>query len=249
MEARTNIKQLVQPAEQTAEPEEIQPEEIEEILKQYVPDIGVFTVEDTNNKAIELTGAYGSLLISYSSKVMFKTSANVFNEIQNVYFISKRYNKYSVTTSRHQSEFKYMFSNSKPDINIYLADADAQRIFNAAFTNHEVYKIMEENFIKQYEREQTTLNQVKNFQEVLNTPILTAERKAEIWESLKNRLSFNLKLINVTDEQLKTVNNQYAYYQADNIKFTLKQTWTKGGKRKNIKIIGVTPTYGSLLTD
>ena len=245
MEATKNLNQIVQPAEKR-DPERFLIN-LESLTDLNAPAIGVYKLEDCNNKALELQTPQGDILISYESKVQMITSADIMDQYKKVRYVSKLYNKYSMTTSHHQREQEYInnFSRSA-DISIYLDNSIAQKLFNAAATAPDSFQVMQEHILNNFILEFETMDQLQQFKSVLAAE--TPETQIKTWNFLKG--SLQPELINAEDEQLKTVTRQRSQWIVNNIKFECLMAWSnKNHKIKYVKLQRIKPNYKSVLTE
>lgn len=219
MESIKEINQIITPVfiEETAAAETIKSFNIE-------------TIDDTNNKARQIMAPGGNILISYSSKVELITTANINGELQDVELISKLYNAYSTTTSRHQNAFRSE-NYCQGAVKIYLPDKAAQQLFNAAVTNYEAAERIKTAAVNQYLQESRTLEILKN-----NPDLQELLEAAEF--------------INAADyNHFKTVNKQIAKFKLNNIFFEVVRSWDKKTHTlKSEKIQKINPCSESVLS-
>lgn len=220
MESIKEINQIIAPViiEETATAESIKSFNIE-------------TIDDTNNKARQIMAPGGNILVSYSSKVELITTANINGELQEVEFISKLYNAYSTTTSRHQHAFRRE-NYCRDAVKIYLPDKAAQQLFDAAVTNYEAAERIKTAAVNQYLQESRTLELLKS-----NPDLQELQAAAEF--------------INAADyNHFKTVNKQIAKFKLNNISFEVVRSWDKKTHAlKSEKIQKINPCSGSVLSD
>ena len=236
MESTKELNQIVKPAVKTAD---------ETAANENIISFGVYEIDGTNNKAREINAPAGYILTSYNSKVELLNSEIVNDELLKVRFISKTYNKYSVTTAKHQREFSDSnYWSSWKDIKIMLKDTTAQKLFNAAMTNPEAAKRIKEAAIKQYERESQTLHGLKEWQEDFKT---INQPAGEILTSFLKRHQ-EAKHIKEDLQVLKTLNNKIHYMELNNISFKVIVSYNKKyNKILKVRLQDIKPTYESVL--